>query len=583
MHERDDADACWWWTTSAFFREAIREALREAGFACALRRERGRGAATLADDRASARSCSTCRCPGTDGLEVLRRLRERRPALRVIVLSAAHGPGATCWRRCAAAPATTSRSRSTRRSCVLAVRRALEAPRADGARLRRAARAAAARWAAAWRRSRGAARGRERAPEARSPATIVAGARPRCSARGRPRCCCSTRRARALRVAAAIGARARARRAGRRCRSGEGVAGRAFASGEADRWWPTSSADPRFAGRARRERYRSSSFAVAPLPARRGRARRAVRHRPRAGAPFGEEDARAAAHPRAPGRRSCCAPARARRPPAAAAPRGGAALARPASRPDAARTPSSRARVCDALAVEVEPERLLDAALRPVAARARGARRCRSTCSTRAAARCASKASATRRARAIGRACRASAASRARCSQTGRLVATRRARQAEPRFDRRRRHAGGRRRRAASVRAAPLPRQACSASCASSAPSRRAGRRRAPARCSAPRSPQRSATCSCTVACSNRSRTWRARAARRARASPDERMRCRPDRQGRGADRGAAVHPALLRQDHRDQVRRQRADGRGAARVVRASTSCCSSTSACAR
>ena len=41
------------------------------------------------------------------------------------------------------------------------------------------------------------------------------------------------------------------------------------------------------------------------------------------------------------------------------------------------------------------------------------------------------------------------------------------------------------------------------------------------------------------------------------------------DRQGRGPDRGAALHPALPRQDHRHQIRRPRHDRRGPARVLR--------------
>ena len=51
-------------------------------------------------------------------------------------------------------------------------------------------------------------------------------------------------------------------------------------------------------------------------------------------------------------------------------------------------------------------------------------------------------------------------------------------------------------------------------------------------------------------------------------------------REGAHPRRGAALHPALPRQDHRRQVRRQRHDRRGAEELASRATWCCSSSSA---
>lgn len=70
-----------------FFREGIRDALEAAGFAC-ITAATGAEALEAAADPAVAVVVLDVVLPGLDGLEVLRRLRERQPELRVIILSA---------------------------------------------------------------------------------------------------------------------------------------------------------------------------------------------------------------------------------------------------------------------------------------------------------------------------------------------------------------------------------------------------------------------------------------------------------------------------------------------------------------
>ncbi|MGH0033267.1 MAG: response regulator [Myxococcota bacterium] len=70
-----------------FFREAVRDALTGLSVRCELA-ETGEEALKLSEDPGIEAVVLDVRLPGTSGLEVLRSLRERRPALRVIVLSA---------------------------------------------------------------------------------------------------------------------------------------------------------------------------------------------------------------------------------------------------------------------------------------------------------------------------------------------------------------------------------------------------------------------------------------------------------------------------------------------------------------
>ncbi len=70
-----------------FFREAIREILEAEGFGCRECSE-GSAALELAGDGEIGVVILDVRLPGIDGIEVLERLRELRPALQVIMLSA---------------------------------------------------------------------------------------------------------------------------------------------------------------------------------------------------------------------------------------------------------------------------------------------------------------------------------------------------------------------------------------------------------------------------------------------------------------------------------------------------------------
>lgn len=70
-----------------FFREAIRDALTADGFGC-IDVESGEEALDRVEDPSIGVVILDIRLPGIDGLEVLRRLRESHPGLRVIVLSA---------------------------------------------------------------------------------------------------------------------------------------------------------------------------------------------------------------------------------------------------------------------------------------------------------------------------------------------------------------------------------------------------------------------------------------------------------------------------------------------------------------
>jgi len=70
-----------------FFREAIREILAEEGLEC-VEVESGEQALSLALEESVGVVVLDIRLPGMDGIEVLRRLRELRPELRVVMLSA---------------------------------------------------------------------------------------------------------------------------------------------------------------------------------------------------------------------------------------------------------------------------------------------------------------------------------------------------------------------------------------------------------------------------------------------------------------------------------------------------------------
>ena len=70
-----------------FFREAIQEALSRAGLECLLASD-GAEALEMADEPSIGVVVLDVRMPGSDGIEVLSKLREMRPTLPVIMLSA---------------------------------------------------------------------------------------------------------------------------------------------------------------------------------------------------------------------------------------------------------------------------------------------------------------------------------------------------------------------------------------------------------------------------------------------------------------------------------------------------------------
>ena len=78
-----------------YFREAIRDALESAQLSCVLA-ETGFEALECAEDEQIAVVILDIQLPDLNGIEVLRRLRETRPLLRVVILS----PGAESVQCC---------------------------------------------------------------------------------------------------------------------------------------------------------------------------------------------------------------------------------------------------------------------------------------------------------------------------------------------------------------------------------------------------------------------------------------------------------------------------------------------------
>ena len=97
-----------------FFREAVRDALRGLSVRCELA-ESGEEALKLAEDPGIEAVVLDVRMPGMGGIEVLRALREQRPMLRVIVLSANRTTCSLSPRPCASWDARSSRHRTSRR------------------------------------------------------------------------------------------------------------------------------------------------------------------------------------------------------------------------------------------------------------------------------------------------------------------------------------------------------------------------------------------------------------------------------------------------------------------------------------
>ena len=339
-----------------FFREAICDALREAGISCRAVAS-AEEALAAAGDPAVGVMVLDLGLPEANGLELLRRLRGERPSLRVIVV-ATHADQEDVLEALRLDASDYLAKPLHDEELMLAVRRALGvfALEARLATLRQRLGALASRSAALSEQAAVATGAEDRA--ARLGAEITAALAEVLGA-SKTSLMLVDDAGSELRVAAATGASAPPGQMDR-VAVGAGVAGVVFASGEAIAVGDLD-ADVRFASRARRERYTSRSLAVAPVPGL-GRALGVLCATDRdGGAPFGEDElalmqilarqlgpllSGPASPPEAPGSASL--------PEACADPRAHADL-------ELARA------ICDVLAVEVEPQRLVEAALRPVA------------------------------------------------------------------------------------------------------------------------------------------------------------------------------------------------------------------------
>lgn len=331
-----------------FFRESIQETLAKAGIESVLACDGPEGLA-VAEGPGVGAVVLDVRLPGMDGLEVLRRLRERHPALPVIMLSA-HQDQAYVLEALRQGAADYLAKPLHEEEVKLSVRRALEAY------------AMASSWNALKSRL-GALAGEVEAllgdgvrgePEAL--AARAAEAVARLLDAGKTSILLRDPSAGELRVAAATGRKLEPAELDA-VPIGEGVAGRAVAQGEplvvAD-----VAADPRFPARPE-GRYDTASFVVMPLgvgPERIGALCATDR---RGGTPFGDEDVallRLLSLTLSPWLAQTASPAE---PPPAEAPAGGDATG------ELARL------VCDAMTREVEPTRVLGSALRALSERLR--------------------------------------------------------------------------------------------------------------------------------------------------------------------------------------------------------------------
>ncbi|MFI5217294.1 MAG: GAF domain-containing protein [Candidatus Limnocylindria bacterium] len=336
-----------------FFRDAICEALRAAG--CACRAEEGaEPALAAAQDPEVGVLVLDLGLPGGSALPRLRRLREERPAVRVVVV-ATHADQEDVLEALRLGASDYLAKPLHDEELVLAVRRALAAFALEArvAALRGGLRRLAARGAALAKLAASAA-GEDRAArlgrEATSALAELLGA-------SKTSLLLVDEAGAELRVAAATGADLPAEQLDP-VKVGAGVAGVVFASGEAIAVGDLD-ADARFASRVRRPRYRSASLAAAPVPGI-GRALGVLCATDReGGAPFGEDELallQILAGQLGP---LLAGPAVPREAPAAA--------------PQVEADPRAEAdlelarAICDVLAVEVEPQRLVEAALRPVA------------------------------------------------------------------------------------------------------------------------------------------------------------------------------------------------------------------------
>jgi len=342
-----------------FFREAICETLAETGIECDAV-ESGEQALDAALDPQVGVLVLDVTLPGLSGIEVLRRLRAERPALRVIVLSA-HADQELVLEALRLDASDYLAKPLHDEELVLAVRRALAAYDVESSwhRLQERLRRLGARV------SELAAHPDESGLE--DFARLVAEAVRDVVDAGKTSLMLLDAEAGELRVAAATGSPLAASEMDP-VSIGEGVAGVALAAGEAvivDDVYT----DRRFAGRTVHERYESSSLAVVPLRSQTLPLGVLCATDRAGGTPFGSDDLallRILAVPviRFLDRRVEAAPALA-----------GAPDDRSPATPAAGDLGEGDAdaelarEICEALTLEIEPDRILAAVLRPVARR----------------------------------------------------------------------------------------------------------------------------------------------------------------------------------------------------------------------
>jgi DNA-binding NarL/FixJ family response regulator len=335
-----------------FFREAIREALAEAGIDCEAVAGADEALAAARDPQLAV-AVVDLGLGGSGGIELLRRLREERPALRVIVLSAQADHERVLEALRLEASDYLAKPLHDE-ELVLAVRRALagHGVEASGRRLRERLRRLERRLVAL------------EAVEPAQAAAAVAEAVAELLEVEKTSVMLYDEAAGELRVVAARGSLLAAGEMDP-VALGEGVAGVALALGEAMVVDDVYS-DARFAGRVVRDRYESPSLAVAPLHCR-GRPLGVLcaTDRP-GGVPLGEDELallRILAVPVA-GLFARLAEAAEAAP---AAPPPSAPAPAPAADEAAAEVALAR-EICEVLTLEIDPARILSGVLRRAAA-----------------------------------------------------------------------------------------------------------------------------------------------------------------------------------------------------------------------
>jgi DNA-binding NarL/FixJ family response regulator len=334
-----------------FFREAIRDSLAEAGIDCEAATS-GEEALVAARDPHVGVVVLDVGLGEAGGIEVLRRLRSERPALRVIVLSAHHDHDLVLEALRLEASDYLAKPLHDE-ELVLAVRRALAGYDVESSWQRLRERLRRLEGALTRLMTQG-----EDAPDVEDFARLAAEATAEVLEAGKTSLMLLDEPANELRVVAATGSAVSASEMDP-VALGEGVAGVALSLGEALLVDDVYS-DARFADRVVRERYDSTSLAVAPLRAE-GRALGVLCATDReGGVPFGQDELsllRILAIP-VTGRLLRAADVRAAQAP------------EPAPREDEASTAGDAElarELCEVLTLEIEPERIYAGVLRRAA------------------------------------------------------------------------------------------------------------------------------------------------------------------------------------------------------------------------